>query len=128
MQRVLLGLGLIFLASCTPPKGSRDRLVKIGNSFESAFEADSVNVPEDYTVKAEVIGSQTNILHLPRLISTGETWLPRTLTTRDLLIDWSVDHKRVFVRGSAQWNNPTTKSSGDIPFVLAGNWNSERIL
>jgi murein endopeptidase len=52
--------------------------------------------------------------------------LPRTLLNRDIKVAWTQDRNRVVVRGSAQWNNPSTKMSGDISFVLAGNWSPEK--
>jgi hypothetical protein len=115
-------VGLI--ASCTPNKGFRDRLKRAGsNPYE---RSEVVEIPDDIEVKAEPLESKSTVIQIPRVIPHGETWIPRTLSARDLKVEWSKDHKKVFVRGSAQWSNPSTNSTGDIPFVLAGNWKSEQ--
>lgn len=127
MKRVFLGLSsLIVLASCTPHKGFRDRQTRAGGGAPSPLE-DAFDIPEDTVVKAEPLDvNASNYLQLPRISPRGETWLPRTLLSRDLKVEWTKDHQRVVVRGSAQWNNPSTKATGDIGFVLAGVWKSEK--
>lgn len=124
MKRVLLCFVVGLIASCTPNKGFRDRLKKAGSHPDERSEV--FEIPDDIEVKAEPLSTKSAVIPIPRVIPHGETWLPRTLAARDLNVEWSKDHKKVFVRGSAQWSNPSTNSSGDVPFVLAGNWNSDK--
>lgn len=128
--RLLFGLTIILLAACTPHKAFRDRLLRAGVDPRAPV-GEVVDVPEDLVVRAEPVETiSMNALQLPRVISkgdtlVGETWLPRTLTTRDLKVEWSKDRNKVFVRGSAQWNDAATNVSGDIGFALAGRWDSD---
>lgn len=125
VSRVLLLILLGITAACTPHKGFRDRLTRAGAGPVEKMGGLS-EIPEDFVTRAEPLDVDAiTRLQLPRVSPNGETWLPRTLLTRDLKIEWSADRQRVIVRGSAQWNNPSTKSSGDVPFVLVGNWNAE---
>lgn len=116
---VVIGL----MAACTPHKKFRDRLVASGQI--GVDSSDTIEVPEEVSVKAIPVEIKTNVYALPKLTPHGETWLPKTLLTRDLKAEWTGDRKKVLVRGSAQWNNPSTSDKGDFSFVLAGNWKAE---
>lgn len=120
---VLIG-GLI--SSCAPMgKGFRD--IVTSNNAPIPEAQDNNALTDDWQhfeiEEAPTLDLNKNDLNIPKILSHGEQWLPRTLLIRNLKVSWNADRSKIFTHGSAQWNNGSANSTGDIPFSLAGNWN-----
>lgn len=122
-----IGIVGLLISSCAPMgKAFKDTITANG---EAPDVADDRQALKDDWKHFEIdekptLDSNKNELDLPKILSRGEQWLPRTLLIRNLKVSWNSDRSKIFTRGSAQWNNGPTKSTGDIPFSLAGNWSS----
>lgn len=122
----IIGAMGVMLSSCAPiGKAFRDTVTANGE----APDAEETQALKDDWKQFEIeekpiLDSNKNELDLPKILSRGEQWLPRTLLIRDLKVSWNADRSKIYTRGSAQWNNGSTKSTGDIPFSLAGNWSN----